>query len=221
MQFIRRFSLGLVFSLVAFLFSSAISLAQTSNSELLVSWQAQTTAPVTYLGKVLPASVGPLTLSVNLLSNNRLVSLVETNVRWFLNNEPHSQGVGLSKITLLSPEARRGKIAVRVEIDFEEGKLIRRLEIPLGEAAIVVETPYPNLIIPASAFSLKATPFFFPGDGKIRYSWFVNGRDLFTETDSITVDFSNAAPGAGIFVLTQAYNPSFFQAQWFQNFRLE
>ena len=79
----------------------------------IITWQAQTTAPPEYRGKLQLNRTSALTASLLITQNGSVVDLREKEIRWFRNNELVSRGLGLTTLTVPAERPSRSQIELR------------------------------------------------------------------------------------------------------------
>lgn len=188
--------------LLAILFSRS-SVAQTEPL-LLISWQAKNFAPLGFEGKNLPIINTPVTVGVDLIEKNQLISLKNYEVRWFLDGKLKNSGEGLTTWNFLA--GQRGDVdehSIRLEIIGYKGRnLTKTITMPLTRPQIVVLPPYRNYqmpIIKPGLNTFKTLPYFFNVEnlGGLTINWKAGGTQTGSDVanqDILNLNIPQTAP---------------------------
>lgn len=138
------------------------ALAQETNDELILSWQAQNLYPANYMGKALVTEGTPVIVSLEMLRGGTLFNISEAPVKWYLDGRFIEGGTGLKSITFY-PRARRGNThIVKASIVIDGKTTAGFLEIPIHEKQVVLESPSARNVIQANtSVLLTAVPYFW------------------------------------------------------------
>lgn len=203
-----------------FLYIPGTAHAQTAS--LLVSYSTNTTAPFSYQGKKLATRGEEVLLAATLLdSAGRVVDPLKVSFRWVVDGKILQEGVGISTISVTPTSIAQNQIGLRLIATYQEQKYETTVSIPLVAPMLVVEAPYPNLLISEKEVSLRAVPYFFPSGNPITFEWTANGRNLYYDGETAAITFEGDAPGSNIFIKAQARTATFLRDFWIKTFRLE
>lgn len=195
--------------------------ASAQTASVLVSYSTKTTAPNSYQGKRLATRGEAVWLAASLLENGRLVDPSLVNWLWIVDGKTLQGGVGVATVSFLPESIVKNQISLRLLATYQGREYEEILTIPLVAPALVVEAPYPNLLIRDKAVSLKAVPYFFPSENPITFEWTANGDSLSFDGEKAAITFEGDASGANIFIKAQARTANFLRDFWFKTFRLE
>ena len=171
--------------------------AQTPPTQTLVTWQAETYAPESFSGKIMPTSDSAITVGVDLIDFGKRVDLSPYKVYWYLDEKFYQGAPGLSRIRFTAPHFI-GETAVKVRVlivDYKSG-VGKTVNIPLVVPEVVIQSSNPGLAASAVPFTLQAYPYFFNVQSAfdLNYSWKLRGSVVGTE-NSITITNEMAGDG--------------------------
>ncbi len=146
-----------------------VSTATAQTSDLILNWKSDVFVPAFYSGKALPTASSKVKLSVNLLRDNRLLSLGGREISWYLNNKLIKKGVGGQKADFLAEDGSNALVRVVVKIGEQEVEKI--ITIPVIKPELVI-APQPTNVF-------QALPFFFNARkiSDFIFRWMVGGRE--------------------------------------------
>ena len=136
--------------------------AQTPPTQTLGTWQAETYAPESFSGKIMPMSDSAITVGVDLIDLGKRVDLSSYKVYWYLDEKFYQGALGLSRIRFTAPHFI-GETAVKVRVlivDYKSG-VGKTVNIPLVVPEVVSQSSNPGLAASAVPFTLQAYPYFF------------------------------------------------------------
>lgn len=196
--------LTLIFSslLTAFYFVSAQNV-----NDVLITWQTQTYQPSGYLGKNLPTLGSPIIAAVELVENQKLIDLSNSNIKWYVDNSFFAQGAGLKRITFNTDALIGATVTLEVNISplkekekppadylntninniFDEPPLlVGIISIPVVKPEVVIDAPYADKIITNGVNFLQAMPYFFniKGLNDLIFNWTVNDHTVSGSADN-------------------------------------
>jgi hypothetical protein len=151
--------------------------AQTSGTQILLSWRADTYVPPGFGGKALPTAGSAITAGIDAFVQGRRADLSGRQINWFLNEEFYRGGPGMARISFEAPNSIGGTtIQLRVVIP-DYGNLARTVSIPVVTPEVVIGSSAPNLYATDAPFTLNATPYFFNVDDplELQFSWALGG----------------------------------------------
>ena len=160
-------------------FSFSAKAQTTSKGQIVLTWQARSFYPADYLLKAPATTYASVSVSAELLQNNKLADLSNANFFWYLDENLFSQGVGLKEITFKITKLDGDSHFIRVRIKTASGDLESAISIPITQAEAVIDAPYPqNTVKAGSEFSLQAIPYFFSVNSikDLIFSWEVNSE---------------------------------------------
>ncbi len=153
-----------ILSLVYALFATQAAFAQAAPFEFVTSWRAHSYAPPMYVGKILPTANTRVTASFTLLEKHASVDTSKTMVRWFLNDQFLTSGIGAQSVTFTTDDLTlSGALTLKVFIPRFRGKedLIRFIDIPIVRPELVIRAPYIGGNINAGNHTFEALPYFW------------------------------------------------------------
>lgn len=183
--------------------------------KLFITWKAESYAPADFSGKILPTANSPITASVELIDNGKVINLVQqsSTVYWYLNDNFLQGGKALQEIAFRAPDAAGGTLDLRAEIpNYRNGPALKTVTIPIAQPETVIEAPFPSGIFSSPSIELTALPYFFNMKdlSRLNFDWSVNGE---TPTGAenpqkLTIKAgSAAAPGSAIQISLNIRNP--------------
>jgi len=178
--------------------STAIGQVASSRNTILLTWQAKTYTPRTYVGKALPTTGSNISFSLEVFSNGQLAPLGNKVVRWYEQGKLIKSGIGLQSFDTKINVLPGNDFKVRVEIpDFPGGAISKTISLRVVSPKIVIEAPFPNLQTAPKDFSVKAVPYFFSifTENSLTYQWLVNGSAISGSGDpqALSVSTQNIA----------------------------
>lgn len=167
---------------------SALALPAFAATTFLTSWQANSSAPYFYRGKVLPTPGSEVTLTFDLLNNGQSVSLANRVVRWYLDNTLYQSGAGLKTILFTVDPLRARNYSVRISLPKYDGRtdLDEFITIPVAEPEVVIDAPYPEQQLAVGTYLFRALPYFFTATDlrTLTVTWSANGRQTTVSADT-------------------------------------
>lgn len=166
-------------------FASLTVRAATPVSFFYLTWESDGGAPIDYLGKSLVANNGVIKVLVQPLiySSGSYLDSSQWDYKWYLNDEPLTQGKNLKIIRFRPNDSNVSNYVVKVKVTFSN-QLTQEKEITIPVIApTVVIRPVANAsllkksIIQAggSEIKLQAIPYFFGNNnGNLRLTWYLN-----------------------------------------------
>ncbi|MEK7187783.1 MAG: hypothetical protein AAB691_02980 [Patescibacteria group bacterium] len=179
-------------SLTVFLGSSALAQTTPPNM-LLVTWHAETYAPLGYEGKTLITTGARVTFLVSAFTKGQYISLKDKNIRWYEQDKLKKSGIGLNSLETQVNLLPGNDFKMKVEVpDFPGGALSKTVSIRVVPPKVAIVAPFPNLQIPLKDFSVRAVPYFFSvfTENKLQYKWIVNDEPFINASDPQTVSVS-------------------------------
>ena len=160
-------------------FAAKVSHAQTASSPtFLLTWKAlKSYVPAAYEGKALPGANSPISASLELIANGKLVNLKGTTINWYLDDGPIAGGAGIQHVVFAPDATPPGSMELRIEIPNYNGNyLIHAVDIPMANPTAVISGPYPQGEFSDTSLTLRALSYFtsVPASS-LTYAWGVNG----------------------------------------------
>ncbi|MEK7635899.1 MAG: hypothetical protein AAB405_02295 [Patescibacteria group bacterium] len=171
-------------------FVGQIGYAQIS-PQFMVSWQADSTAPAWYSGKIFPTKDSPVEISFELIDSSsasltaggKIVDLSKTTIRWYINDKlvkNESDGLGIKYLKFITADYPGQDTEIRISIPNYKnfGPLDKIIAIPIVKPQTIIIAPYSDRKITAGKSVFEAIPFFFSAKdlSNITYKWFVDNR---------------------------------------------
>lgn len=179
-------------AVILFLAFRGANPANGAGQQILITWQANSYAPSSYQGKVLPSGGSLLSAAVELLNNGRISSLAGQRIFWYVNDGFAGSG---QKISFHVPANSAGG-AIDLRVELPDSKLLKTISIPVSRPIAVIESPFPGRKFSSQNIELKARPYFFntASPSALGYSWSVNGQKASSTENSAVLDV-NVQPG--------------------------
>ncbi len=189
------------------------SAAQTSGSQFLITWRAESYAPPDFNGKILPAANSLITAALELIQNGKIIDLSGQTIYWYANNEVMSGSVGVQRISFLAPKTAGGAVTLRVSVPDYGGGLFQTIDIPVARPEAVIASPFPDGRVSSRSITLAAYPYFFniQDPRALAFSWNVNGEVPENSGDPQTLHISlgpTVSDGTTISVRLGIQNPA-------------
>ena len=176
-----------VLSILIFLAETTIAQAQISNSQVILTWQANNFYPANYQGKALATPNSPVSVTAEVVKNSNLLDLSQANFTWYVNEKFLTSGRGVKEIVFPVKKLGGDDYFIRVKIELRNEQFETSIHIPIASQTIVLESPYPKQRVPAqNRIALEAVPYFFnvPSIKDLTFSWRVNSKDLSGDNNS-------------------------------------
>jgi hypothetical protein len=192
-SFKRTTALIAVIGAVIFFSTRATVNAQTANQpQILITWQAQGSyVPSGYHDKALPNWASPVTASVVLIADGRLVNLQNKTIYWYVNDQLIGGGQDIQSVSFVPPGGAPDLVALKVELPQynNEGLLLHTVQIPVIQPKAVIEANHPTQQFGNNSLALQGTPYFFSitDPSSLSYAWSVNGVSPTAATDPQTL----------------------------------
>ncbi len=152
--------------------------------DFVLTWQAQTTAPQGYTGKILPARGTKIKVFAQPMSDDKPVDLTGYEISWTVNGVPLPQEQNKKSIQFMAGlyGASQYNVAVRAR---QENTIVGQttITIPIVAPKVIIDIPYPNQITPREDVLLRALLYFLPEETarRARVSWMINGVNISAE----------------------------------------
>lgn len=196
-----------------FVLRGASSLAQTTEPQFLITWQAKSYAPPQYGGKVLPTAGSPIAASLEIVSRGKLVDLSEQTIYWYLNDNFLRGGRGVQTVDFNASGNAPDVLELRVQLPNYRGDLlIKSIEIPVAAPEVVIEAPYPEANFQNTPVRVRGVPYFFNvlTPLALNFGWSVNGETPPNSENpsNLTVNLNQGAPsGSNLNIGLTIQNP--------------
>ncbi|MEK7611945.1 MAG: hypothetical protein AAB407_01220 [Patescibacteria group bacterium] len=172
MRSVKKYSIIAIALTVLFIFHNVE--AQTA-PEALLSWSANTSAPSFYHAKRLPTRGSSIQAHIELIHQNKIVSLSGKKITWLVENQLYASKIGQKDFSFEIPTGAGDAIRVTAVILNYNGKDVRKtIEIPVTNPRVSINAPFPFGTVSVSQITLKAFTFFFSSNN-LSYTWEVNG----------------------------------------------
>lgn len=169
------------------LFSEALAQNKNDNAQIILTWQANNFYPANYKGKAMATQGTPVTISAEILINNKLIDLSQTVFVWYVDDEIKNSGQNIKEIAFAAQKPEGDSHFVRVTVEVGGRDLETSIRIPVSKRLIVLETPYPDrLVRTETKAQIQAVPYFFniSSLADLNFSWRVNDKSLETGNDN-------------------------------------
>ena len=180
MTLMKRLLIRGVFLALAAALITKGAIGQSSAAEMHITWRAQTYAPPTYIGKLLPTAGARVTASVFVIQNGKILDLAGKTIYWYLNDEFVEGGENQQTVEFRVPKDQNGAIAdLMVRLPDTAGGLVNSIDIPIVAPQVAIDAPFPRGAVTGPSFRVKARAYFFntPSPAFLAYSWVVNGKE--------------------------------------------
>lgn len=158
-----------------------LSAAQAQTApQVLLTWQANNFYPADYQGRALATPGTPISVSAEVLRNNKFLDASKANFTWLLDEKLLTSGVGLKEVVFNVNKAPGDSHFVRVSINLNNEVFENAIRVPVAKPTLVLDAPYPNALVKAgSKAAIEAVPYFFNISSlqKLIFSWQIGNND--------------------------------------------
>ncbi|MEK7464577.1 MAG: hypothetical protein AAB617_02240 [Patescibacteria group bacterium] len=171
----KKINISIIFLSFIFVF---IANAQ-SRPQVILTWQANNFYPSDYEGKALATKNTPISVSVEVIKDNKIIDLSRASFTWYLDEKSVTSGDGLKDYSFNITEPVGGEHFVRVQIRLGQELFEDSIRITVSPFLTVVSIPYPNgSIQQGDKVIIEAIPYFFniSSLGDLSFSWQVNNQ---------------------------------------------
>ncbi len=178
-----------------------LSAAQAQTSpQVILTWQANNFYPADYAGKAFATPKTPVSVSAEVLRNNRFVDISKADFTWLVDEKLVASGAGLKEMVFNVSKAPGDSHFVRVSIKLNNENFENALRVPVTKPVLVLEAAYPNALVRAGdKATVEAIPYFFNISSlqNLVFSWQVGeGNQQESGSDNKLVLNVGAATGA-------------------------
>lgn len=150
-------------------------------SQTIITWQANNFYPANYSGKPLATPATPISVSVEVAVDGKLIDLSRAEIIWYADNEVIGRGLGVKETTWSGKKTKGDDYFVRVSIKLDGRKFENSTRIPATKPLIVVESSNPyGFVRTNSQNSLQIIPYFFNVASleELNFSWRINQKQV-------------------------------------------
>lgn len=190
------FSFLFVIAFIVFVF---LPYPTRAENQIIITWQANNFYPADYPNKALATPNTPVTVAVELVSDNKLVDLSKINITWFLDENLLTRGVGLKETTFTVKKSVGDSYFLRVSLAMKNSTIDNSIRIPINDPVLVIKTSLPERKTKANTtLSLEAIPYFFNVSRltDLSFSWLINGSRTNAGSDNF-LSLEVGAPATG------------------------
>ena len=152
-----------IFILFLLFFYPTSSFGAATDPFLYLTWKAKSYTPDDYLGKIIPGSNSPILASVEAFENGKVVDLKNSTIKWYVDGDLLSTGIGQKSFTIRTPKKpTSGIMSIRVEIinRWATAKL-KTIDVPVSPPLVVLKSNYLSRVFGENKISVTASPYFF------------------------------------------------------------
>jgi hypothetical protein len=206
-----------LFAVSGFFFSLLLASpahAQSTDTRLWLTWRAVTYVPSASAVRALPIAATKIIAALDIIQNGRPVNLAGQTIYWYVNDEPLTGGLGMTRVSIPVPNTADDEtFSVRATLPDYKGGLAKTVTIPVTAPTAVIETGAPGGIVRASPFIVRAFPYFFDiaSPEELGVSWKINDVVPRTYSDPFTLNISldkNFSSGSAIPLVLRLTNPA-------------
>ncbi len=189
MNRLLKISVIFVFSIIIVAFG--VNYAQAADPQFLVSWKADTSAPQSYMGKIMPVSGSTITISFELIGTTgnqagKVLDLTNSNVRWYINGNLLSQGKNEKTFSFITADNNDTETDLKISAEYADPVagysyfVDKYVTIPLSHPQVVInQNKISSSIAVGSGTQLFALPYFFNALIKnLSIQWVANGQNI-------------------------------------------
>ncbi|MGC9610648.1 MAG: hypothetical protein ABSE68_00250 [Minisyncoccia bacterium] len=181
-----------IFLTAGLFFAATFSvMGQTQNTQVIITWRANSYFPADYAGKASAAPGAALTASAELISAGKLQDIVNANINWSLNGNLIDGGTGLKTVSFTAAAQNQGYEILNVSINTSKGVLENSTRIPVSKPEVVLSFPYPQKSAKAGGqITVSAIPFFFNvlSFDDLKFDWRINNEKVTVDGNKITAN---------------------------------
>lgn len=177
----------LLFAVIVFGLINGAHAQTQSPPQIILTWRANNFYPANYKGKVAVTQSTPVTVSAEMLLNNKLIDLSQAVFTWYVDDEIKNSGQNIKEITFTAQKPEGDSHFVRVTVKVDDRNLETSIRIPVSKHLIILETPYPDQLVKAETKAqIQAVPYFFniSSLADLNFAWQVNDKNLETGNDN-------------------------------------
>jgi hypothetical protein len=165
-------------------------IAQTTNSSLIITWEANNYFPADFPGKAMITPGTPVTAAVEEIAGNKLVDLTGAQISWFINDKLAQNGTGLKSINFTASPDSNGLVTIRVTVQTPNNSLTDSVSILATAPFSVIDYPSLTNTLPAGGnVTLTAWPYFFNVRtlSQLTFTWQLNGQTIKSGNNQLLV----------------------------------
>jgi len=159
----------------------ATASAQTVSPQVILTWHANNFYPADYEAKPLATPNTPISVSVAVIKNSKLLDLSQATIMWYVDENLVNPGTDPEEITFTATKSAGDAHFVRVKVITQTDSYDGSINVPVVNPQIILPVPYENQTVPAeSTVSLQAIPYFFNVSAlqDLSFFWKVNDQDI-------------------------------------------
>ena len=163
-----------IFLFTLFIFPLANFARAQTNSELLLTWEAQNYAPPEYLGKHLATPGSIIAVSAELIVNGKLQDARQSSFSWYVDGKLLQKGAGLKEISFPVKKSQGNEYTIRAVTKFGGKNIEGTIRVPVSRPEVIIQHPYQNNIVAGGGDArVRVQPYFFsvPSLESLRVSW--------------------------------------------------
>ncbi len=165
LQFNRNEKLRIYLIILIFVFFSINFANAQSSPQFLASWQADSYAPGWYQGKIFPTRGSLISVSFELVNNDKIANLSRKKIRWYINDKlvkNESSGLGIKTLKFINNNPPGSDIEIKiVVVDYGSKPLYKIIRVPAAAPEAVIAAPYAERKISSGKNLFRVFPFFF------------------------------------------------------------
>lgn len=148
--------------------------------EVIFTWQVNNFFPSDYPGKAWPTPNSNLTVSLEVIQNNKILDLAQEEFYWYLDNKLTYRGFGLKTVNfkITNYEGRNHFVFVMIKRTNGE-QLESAVQVPIFKPRIILENDRRSLSWPAeTTVQAMIIPYFFniANLTELNFEWRVNNQ---------------------------------------------
>ncbi len=186
--------------------------AQSTNDQIILTWQANNFYPADFEGKAFPSPGSEVVVSLGVIKNGKLADLTSSSIAWSLDGNFMERGLGKQTFSFFAKKTSSGSETVRVSVENGNAPLEYSVNIPVVDPQVVVEIPYFENIVPSNTdITLRAVPYFFnvTSLNDLTFMWQIGGMVEKHEGDgslSLHIEKPGVSGRPAIFIKTSVQN---------------
>lgn len=178
---------------------------------VIITWQADNFYPADYAGRALPSFGTPVTVTAEVLQNNKLLDVSQANFLWYVDENLVARGVGLKQMTFNAQAGSGGYDFVRVVVQAANNNSFENsTRVYVTRPTVVLEGDFPNQTASAgSQILIQAIPYFFniTSLNDLNFSWLINNNQKQSGNDNqLLLTINNSDAGAPLTINVSAQN---------------
>ncbi len=150
-------------------------LTAQAKAQIIASFKSKNFVPVSYIGKALPIRNTPVEIGIELVLEDKIQDLTNSQILWYVDEKLIDKGVGLKNIEFKAKATAGNSHLIKVVITHKDKNYSRTFSLPVKGPEFVFKTEkylYPGENI------ISGIPYFFNVEKveQLEFSWNILGE---------------------------------------------